>query len=147
MAFFDNPHYDFKGMQFMSVNVPMFLTKPIVKKALREDSESEDLVKLIKKIGDVKLLMVSNGNKEMLADFTKYLRKNNYEEWMTIKKENEIINFQAKQKNDEIRKLLITVKSENELIFVDVSGKFTADDLSQLISYSEKKDIKKLVSN
>ena len=91
-------------------------------------------------------MTIENGNKEMLSDYTKYLTNNRFEEWMTVKKENEIIKFQAKQTGDIIRKLLITVNSGNELVFVDVSGKFTADDISRMINYSEKKDVKKLVS-
>ena len=47
MGFFDNPHYDYKGAQFTSINVPMFLAKPFVKKALRDDGESEELINLI----------------------------------------------------------------------------------------------------
>lgn len=146
MGFFDNPYYDYKDAKFTSINVPMFLAKPMVKKALREDGESEELINLIKKVSDVKVMTIENGNKEMLADFAKYLTTNNFEEWMTVKKENETVNFQAKQKGDVIRNLLITVHSGKELVFVDVSGKFTADDISRIINYSEKKDVKKLVS-
>ncbi|MGZ5197874.1 MAG: DUF4252 domain-containing protein, partial [Kaistella sp.] len=108
--------------------------------------ESEELINLIKKISDVKVMTIENGNQEMLSDYTKYLTNNRFEEWMTVKKENETIKFQAKQTGDVIRKLLITVNSGNELVFVDVSGKFTADDISRMINYSEKKDVKKLVS-
>ena len=147
MGFFDNPHYDYKGAKFTSINVPMFLAKPMVKKAMREDGESEELINLIRKISDIKVMTVENGNKEMLTDLTKYLTKNNFEEWMTVKKENETVNFQAKQKGEVIKNLLITVHSGNELVFVDVSGKFTADDISRIINYSEKKDVKKLVAN
>ncbi len=147
MGFFDNPHYDYKGAKFTSINVPMFLTKPMVKKAMREEGESEELINLIRKISDIKVMTVENGNKKMLTDLTKYLTKNNFEEWMTVKKENETVNFQAKQKGEVIKNLLITVHSGNELVFVDVSGKFTADDISRIINYSEKKDVKKLVAN
>lgn len=147
MGFFDNPHYDYKGAKFTSINVPMFLTKPMVKKAMQEEGESEELINLIRKISDIKVMTVENGNKEMLTDLTKYLTKNNFEEWMTVKKENETVNFQAKQKGEVIKNLLITVHSGNELVFVDVSGKFTADDISRIINYSEKKDVKKLVAN
>ena len=147
MGFFDNPHYDYKGAKFTSINVPMFLTKPMVKKAMREDGESEELINLIRKISDIKVMTVENGNKEMLTDFAKYLIRNNFEEWMSVKKENETVNFQAKQKGEVIKNLLITVHSGNELVFVDVSGKFTADDISRIINYSEKKDVKKLVAN
>ena len=147
MGFFDNPHYDYKGAKFTSINVPMFLTKPMVKKAMREEGESEELINLIRKISDIKVMTVENGNKEMLTDFAKYLIRNNFEEWMSVKKENETVNFQAKQKGEVIKNLLITVHSGNELVFVDVSGKFTADDISRIINYSEKKDVKKLVAN
>ncbi|MCP2039068.1 DUF4252 domain-containing protein [Chryseobacterium sp. HSC-36S06] len=146
MGFFDNQHYDYKDAKFTSINVPMFLAKPMVKKALKEDGESEELINLIRKISDIKVMRVENGNKTMLTDFTKYLTNNRFEEWMTVKKENETIKFQAKQKGEVIRKLLITVHSGNELVFVDVSGKFTADDISRIINYSENKDVKKLVS-
>lgn len=147
MGFFDNPHYDYRGAQFTSINVPMFLAKPIVKKALREDGESEELINLIKKVSDVKVMTIENGNSEMVADFAKYLKKDNYEEWMTVKKEKETINFQAKQKGEVIKRLMITIASGSELVFVDVSGKFTADDISRLINYSEKNDLRKKVTH
>lgn len=144
MGFFDNPHYDYGGAKFTSINVPMFLAKPFVRKALREDGESEELINLIRKISDIKVMTVENGNKEMLTDLTKYLTKNNFEEWMTVKKADETINFQAKQSGDVIKKLMITVHSGKELVFVDVTGKFTPDDISRIINYSEKNDVKKL---
>lgn len=147
MGFFDNPYYDYGGAQFTSINVPMFLAKPIVKKALREDGESEELINLIKKVSDIKVMTIENGNSEMIADFAKYLKKDNYEEWMTVKKEKETINFQAKQKGEEIKRLMITIASGGELVFIDVSGKFTADDISRLINYSEKNDLRKKVTN
>ena len=147
MGFFDNPYHDYSAAKFTSVNVPMFLAKPIVKKALREEPDSEALIALVKKISDIKVMTVENGNPQMLGDLTKYLTRNNFTEWMSVKKETETIDFRAKQNGDTIRKLLITVKSGNELVFVDVSGRFTADDISEIINYSQKKDVKKLVSN
>jgi hypothetical protein len=49
MGFFDNPYYNYNDAQFMSINVPMFLAKPFIKKALKEDGESEELINLVKK--------------------------------------------------------------------------------------------------
>ncbi len=147
MGFFDNPYYDYGGARFTSINVPMFLAKPIVKKSLRDDGESEELINLISKVSDVKVMTIENGNQEMVADFAQYLKKDNFEEWMTVKKEKETINFQAKQKGEEIRRLMITIASGSELVLVDVTGKFTADDISRLINYSEKNDLRKKVRN
>ena len=145
MSFFDNPAYDYGSAQFTSINVPMFLAKPIVKKSLRDEGESEELINMISKVSDVKVMTIENGNAAMVADFVKYLKKDNFEEWMTIKKEKETINFQAKQKGEEIKKLMITIASGSELVVVDVSGKFTADDISRLINYSEKNDLRNKV--
>ena len=144
MGFFDNPYYNYNDAQFMRINVPMFLAKPFIKKALKEDGESEELINLVKKIGDVKLMMVSNGNEEMVSDFSKYLIKSNFEEWMTIKKENEVIKIQAKQKGNQIRNILITIASGKNLIYVDVTGKFMAEDISRIANFSEKNDLRKL---
>lgn len=148
MAFFDNPGYDYSDAKFTSINVPMWIAKPFIKKALREENEenAEEMIALIKNISDIKVMTIENGNREMLADFSKYLTRNNFEEWMTVKKDSETINFQAKQKDDIIKKLLITVNSGNQMVYVDVSGKFTPEDISRLISYSEKNDVKKIIS-
>lgn len=144
--FFDSGNYDQSGTKFVSINVPMFLAKPIVKRALREDGESEELINLISKVSDIKVTTVENGNQKMMKDFAKYLSTNNFEEWMTVKKETETINFSAKQKGEVIKNLMIAINSAEEMVFVDVTGNFTADDISRIINYSEKKDITKLVS-
>lgn len=146
VGYFDNANEDFEGARFTSINVPMFLAKPIVKKALSEDGESEELVNLIRKVSDIKVMTIENGNEKMVSNFAKYLINNNFEEWMTIKKEKEIIKFQAKQKGDVIKKLMITIASGDELVLVDVSGKFSPDDISRIINYSEKKDVRKIIS-
>lgn len=147
MSFFDNPTYDYGGAQFTSINVPMFLAKPIVKKSLRDEGESEELINMISKVSDVKVMTIENGNAAMVADFTTSLKKENFEEWMTVKKEKETINFQAKQKGEIIKRLMITIASGSELVLVDVTGKFTADDISRIINYSEKNDLRNKISN
>lgn len=146
MEFFDNARNHYKEAKFTSINVPMFLAKPFVKKSLREEGENEEVINIITKVSDIKVLTVENGNQAMIADYAKYLTKNNFEEWMTIKKKDKIIKFQAKQKGEQIRNLLISISSGTKMVFVDVTGKFTADDISRIINLSEKKDLEKIVS-
>ena len=145
-TFFDNPYYSGSDAKFVSVNVPMWLAKPFIKKALREDGESEEVINLIKKVKDIKILTVENGNREMLRDFTSHLSQNKFEEWMTVKKDGQLINFSAKQDGDVIKKLMITVNSGSEMVFIDVKGNFSPSDISRIINYSEKTDLKKVGS-
>lgn len=139
MAFFTDSKYDFKDAKFVSINVPMFLAKPYIKKALREDREDEALIDLIKKVSKIKVLAVENGDRAMLKDYAKYLNDNSYEDWATIKHDGDNVNVRVKQKGETIKNMLITVNSDKDLVFVDVKGSFTADDISKMIAYASDK--------
>ncbi|MBP2617118.1 DUF4252 domain-containing protein [Chryseobacterium jejuense] len=134
MDFFSDSKYDFKEAKFTSFNVPLLLAKPYIKKALKKEGESEELINLIKKVSKIKVLTVENGSKEMLNDYAKFLNNNQYEDWATIKHNGENVNLRVKQKGEAIKNMLITVNSDKELVFVDVKGSFTPDDISKMIN-------------
>ncbi|UPQ74283.1 DUF4252 domain-containing protein [Chryseobacterium nepalense] len=139
IAYFSDSGREFKGAKFVSINVPLFLAKPYIKKALREDGEDEDLIRLVKKVSKIKVLTVENGDRNMLRDFANYLNNNNYEEWAMIKHNGDNVNIRVKQKGDAIKNMMITVNSDKELVFVDIKGNFTADDISRLIASAKDK--------
>jgi hypothetical protein len=139
IAYFSDSGREFKGARFVSINVPMFLAKPYIKKALREDGEDEELIRLVKKVSKIKVLTVENGDRKMLRDFANYLNNNNYEEWAMIKHNGDNVNIRVKQKGDAIRNMMITVNSDKELVFVDIRGNFTADDISRMIASAKDK--------
>ncbi len=139
MAYFSDSGQDFKGAKFVSINVPLFLAKPFIKKALREDGEAEEVIRLVRKVSKIKVMTVENGDPEMLKDFAGYLSNNRYEEWASIKHDGDNVNIRVKQKGDAIRNMLITVHSEKELVFVDVKGNFTANDISKMIASASDK--------
>lgn len=140
--FFDNPGFK-NNSTYVSINVPTFLAKSYVKQALREDGDSQEVIDLVKKISDVKVLIVESSTTPIKTEFQKYLNKNNYEEWMSVKQQGNLISLNAQQSKDIIRRMIITVNDDkDETIFVDVSGKFTADDISKIINATEKNQIK-----
>ena len=53
------------------VNIPMFIVKPYIKKALREDGDSEEVINLIRKIRKVKIYTIENATEKMITDFSK----------------------------------------------------------------------------
>ncbi len=134
MAFFSKSEYDYKGAKFVSINVPLFLAKPYIKKALRDEGENEAVIALVKKVSKIKVLTVENGNKKMLKDYASYLNDNNYEDWATIKHDGNNVNIRVKQNGESIKNMLITLNSDKDLVFVDVKGSFTPDDISRMIS-------------
>ncbi|MFN1217019.1 DUF4252 domain-containing protein [Chryseobacterium kwangjuense] len=139
MDFVRHSEHDFKGARFASFNVPVLLAKPFIKKALREDGESEEVINLIKKVSKIKVMTVENGRKEMLNEYSRYLNDNDFEEWATIRHNGENVNVRVKQNGETIKNMMITVNSDKELVFVDVRGNFTADDISKMINAATDK--------
>ncbi|WP_326981181.1 DUF4252 domain-containing protein [Chryseobacterium sp. MYb264] len=139
MAYFSDSGRDFKGARFASINVPMFLAKPIIRRALKKDGDNEEAMRLVRKVSKIKILTVENGDRTMLKEFANYLNDNNYEEWATIKHEGDNVNVRVKQKGEAIKNMLLTVNSDKELVFIDVRGSFTADDISKMINFAKDK--------
>ncbi|HEX7871045.1 MAG TPA: DUF4252 domain-containing protein [Chryseobacterium sp.] len=139
IAFFSNSDYDYEDAQFASFNVPLFLAKPYIKKALREEGESEAAIAMVKKVSKIKMMTVANGSEKMLKDYANYLKNENYEEWATIRHDGENVNIRVKQKGDMIKNMLITVNSKKDMVFLDVRGSFSADDISKMISIATDK--------
>lgn len=139
IAFFSNSDYDYENAEFASFNVPLFLAKPYIKKALREEGESEAAIAMVKKVSKIKMMTVANGSEKMLKDYANYLKNENYEEWATIRHDGDNVNIRVKQKGDMIKNMLITVNSKKDMVFLDVRGSFSADDISKMISIATDK--------
>ena len=122
------------------VNVPMFLVKPFIKKALREDGESEDVINLIRKIRKVKVYTVENATEKMATNFSRQSFGNNLQELMSVNSKDSKIKIMSADTNSDkvIKDLLITVKDEKDLVYVKIKGKFSLDDIAKIAELSEK---------
>lgn len=136
--FFESKEFKDQNAEIISINVPMSLAKPYIKRALREESkeDSKELIKIVKSVNKIKLIAISDASPKTVQNFKNYLSKNNYAEWMTITQDGQHINIQAQQDGDDnIKKLMLLVDGgENELVLIDVKGLFTANDISKLIN-------------
>ena len=122
------------------VNVPMFLVKPFIKKALREDGESEDVINLIRKIKRVKVYTVENATEKMATNFSRQSFGNNLQELMSVNSKDSKIKIMSAITDSDtmIKDLLITVRDDKELVYVKVLGKFSLDDISRIAELSKK---------
>lgn len=140
--FFNTTYYR-EQSNFTSINVPTFLAKNYLKKQLRNDGESQEVIDLVKKVSKVRLMMSDHINANIITDFNQHLKDQKFEEWASIKNDGNIIKINALQNDNIIKNLMITINSkDNKAVFVDISGKFTVDDISKLINATEKSNIK-----
>lgn len=122
------------------INVPMFLVKPYIKKALREDGESKEVINLIRKIKKVKVYTVENATEKMANQFSKQSFGNNLQELISVYSKDSKIKIMSEISNSEtiIKDFLITIKDEKDLVYVKVLGKFSLDDITKIAELSEK---------
>ena len=122
------------------VNVPMFLVKPYIKKALREDGESEDVINLIRKIRKVKVYTVENATEKMATNFSRQSFWSNLQELVSVNSKDSKMKIMSADTNSDkvIKDLLITVKDEKDLVYVKIKGKFSIDDVAKITELSEK---------
>ena len=122
------------------INVPMFIVKPYIKKALREDGESEDVIRLIKKIRKVKVYTVQNASDKMMNQFSRQSFGSNLQELMSVNSKDSKIKIMSAITDSDtmIKDLLITVRDDKELVYVKVLGKFSLDDISRIAELSKK---------
>ncbi|WP_447641841.1 MULTISPECIES: DUF4252 domain-containing protein [Chitinophagaceae] len=138
-----------KGIQIVSVNAPMFIAKPFIIKALKEDGETEEVVHLIQKIKKVHVMCITVDstrdntayNQAMAKSMNNFLQKGNYEEYATIRNNGQKVAIHAKQNGDIIQELMIqTISSKDGDVYVHVKAKLSPDDLSQLINMAKDKN-------
>ena len=122
------------------VNVPMFLVKPYIKKALKEDGESKEVINLIRKIKRVKVYTVENATEKMATNFSRQSFGSNLQELMSVNSKDSKIKIMSADTNSDkvIKDLLITVKDEKDLVYVKIKGKFSIDDVAKITELSEK---------
>lgn len=127
--------------EVMSIKVPMFLIKPFLTKALKEEDD-EVLHLAIKKIKSVKLTTLSNtkNNNQIRENFINFLKNKDMEEYATIISDGDRVSVNGLMKKDKIKTLMLGVSSDDgEHVFIEVKGNFTMDDLAHAINSYEKK--------
>lgn len=77
-----------------------------------------------------------------MKDFNKYLAKNKFEEMASIHSEGSVVSINGKMKGDRIKRLMLGIADEDELVFLDIKSDLDLNELAQMISYYEQKQEK-----
>lgn len=136
--------------EIVAINLPMWLTKPFIKKALKDenDEDAKVMAGIVKKLKKFRMMTLSNNDQEknalILEDYHKYLKKNKFEELLVINNEGEEISINARiDKDNVISRVSLLVHDEgDESVFMDIKGKFSLDELIQGLNKIKSKDKK-----
>lgn len=125
------------SVSITSMNLPMWLAKPIISKELRKNEDSEEMMRLISKIKRVKFMELKTEKKiSFLKEYETYCHHKNYQQWIEIKKNDETIKIHALIKKNIIKSLMVFIESkqENQTLVIDIETKVTTKNISELIN-------------
>ncbi|WP_293887617.1 MULTISPECIES: DUF4252 domain-containing protein [unclassified Sphingobacterium] len=136
--------------EIVAINLPMWLTKPFMKKALKDESDEDAraMAAIVKNLKKFRMLTLSNNDKtknaRILDDYHKFLRKNKFEELLVVNTDGQEISLNARiDKNNVIQRVSLLVHdNEDESVFMDIKGKFSLDELIAGLNKMKSKDKK-----
>jgi hypothetical protein len=103
-----------------------------------DDEDDGDLMNIIKKSSDFKLMVFDNEDNELSKDFRKFRRKNKFKTLARVKDNGSKAELFFIEKNDYIREIIIRANSDNDkLVLFGVKTKITMDELADMISSSD----------
>jgi hypothetical protein len=130
--------------QFYSVNkekstFSINLSASLAGSFLDEDND-DDLMNIIKKSSDFKLMIFNNQDNVVSKDFKKFSRKNNLKTLVRVNENNSNAELFFIEKNNYIREIIIRTNSDSDkLVLFGVKTKITHDELAAMISSSDVK--------
>ncbi len=142
---FVNRHHLSKEAAVVSLNVPTYLVRPFVKNALKDGDEEQELIRFaLKKLKRVKMMTISNSkNERLMKDFQKYLIRNRFEEMASLYSDGARISISGKFKGDRIKRLMLGIADDEDLVFVDIKSDLSIEELSDMIQHYENQQKRK----
>jgi hypothetical protein len=103
-----------------------------------DDEDDSDLMNIIKKSSDFKLMIFDNGDNNVSNDFKKFRRKNKLKTLARVKDNGSKAELFFLEKNNYIREIVIRTNSNNDkLVLFGLKTKITHDELAAMISSSD----------
>lgn len=105
-----------------------------------DDEEDSDLMNIIKKSNDFKLMIFDNEDGVIASDFKKFRRKNQLKTLARVKENDSKAELFFIEKNNFIREIIIRANSDNDnFVLFGLETKITKDELAAMISSSDIK--------
>jgi hypothetical protein len=132
-ASFQNFYKVNEGKSTFSINLSASLASSFL-----DDEGDGDLMNIIRKSSNFKLMIFDNENQDLSKDFKKFRRKNNLKTFARVKENGSKAELFFIEKNDYIREIIIKANSDNDkLILFGLKTKITKDELAAMISSSD----------
>ena len=105
-----------------------------------DDKKDDDLMNIIKKSKDFKLMIFDNEDNNLSKDFKKFTKKNNLKTLARVKENGSRAELFFIEKDNFIREIIIRANSDDDtLVLFGLETKITKDELAAMVSNSNLK--------
>lgn len=122
-----------------TIKLPMFVTKPILKKYLRnEEGAPKEVTELISNLKNVRITLAQTSNPVLINDFRTAIKEFAGEEWFSLYHGNQWIYLKVDQNAKDAIKIITVAFSapeKNQLGYISMKCNLTPDQLSRLINF------------
>jgi len=109
-----------------SMRIPKFL--------LMLGGDYQEIKPLLKKLKAARIVVYENMTSHMQKKLDKALKHDNYEEYLTIKNEEDVFTIYAVEKNNKIVNIVIKAKDEQDLSLIQTRVNLPLNEFTDLIS-------------
>lgn len=110
----------------------------------------EDGTEILQKITKLRIMLAEEKNIVAKSDIKKLMRdvrKNNFEDLMTVRDEGTRVNFMIREEGENITNVLVIIQGEGDFILLSLEGNLNFDDLKELEFDVEGGDVFKKLSD
>ena len=105
-----------------------------------DDEDKKDLMLLIKKSSNFKLMVFDNSDNNVASNFKKFTRRNKIKTLARVKDDGGKAEFFIKEKKNYITEIIVRANSkEDKLVLFGLKTKITKDELAEIFSSSDIK--------
>ncbi|MDN3621013.1 DUF4252 domain-containing protein [Polaribacter undariae] len=134
-AAFQNFYNSNKEKSTFSINLSASLAGSFL-----DNEDDDDLMNIIRKSSDFKLMIFNNEDSNLSKDFRKFSRKNNLKTLARVKENGSKAELFFIEKGNYIREIIIRTNSDSaKMVLFGVKTKITHDELAAMISSSDLK--------
>ena len=126
-----------KHSEWYDFTVPGFLVKLGALFIKKEDLAGVNIRPFIRKIRKIRVVHgegVMNIQKGLFNNFIEKIKRENYEQLLTVKEKSEHVNIFSRERKGCIRDILIVVVENDEFSLINLKGKFSQEIITGLVN-------------
>ena len=130
----------------VSLTIPGWLVRAGSNAAFKDIADDEDqagLKEIAKSLGKIRVMVAQEAQvpTKAVKDLILSARSHKYEEYVTVREKNKIVNVMVRQDDDTVKNLLVLISSDDEFVIAHIDSDLSMKELQETqISWNKERE-------